>query len=741
MARRTIRTDTRCVVDAIASRFQPVLMGAQAEAPSPRFGSGSPSQAGTTLGSPRAFSRVALAVLFVAATLVGFSASGPVPSAGAAGPGIYSSPDWLPLRGSHQVVCTNANGCADDYHGWWALDIRASRTDNIFAAGAGQVITAVKDQGGNCTDLTFPYDCPPGHNGNYVVIDHGNIGGVRTYSFYMHFTTVVVDRNAWVDENTALGTAGDSGPSSPGFVHLHFEVRRGGNSGRLNGVDWPLKACHGDRLVSYPSEFGGKTSWSQVTTNRFSVSSDGSACAGGAEPAHNPVGNLDAADRVPGGVRVAGWARDDNDPGTAIQVQALVDGNPVGAAVAASNPRGDVGSHGFSFDVGMDDGPHQVCVKAFNIEGGSDVVLPGCVQVPQLWHDPEGHLDSATRIDGGHVRMRGWASDADVPNEAIGVQALFNGAVVGQSTANVGDHGFDFVVTTDWRSYQACAKGLNGGGGGVDVILSGCTTVPYAICPDTDPTLVSTKAKDDILPTSGDDVIWASGGGARIAGSAGNDIICGGGATGGPGGNQIIGGPGDNLIFTGPGNNEVVAGPGRTTVVSGGGHNRIAVCPNTVVLNRSAEDEVMPSGNCGPRPAAAAAAVTTTTTTLVPSVTTPATLPVSAGPTSTTAAPTPTTVPTPATTVPAAAAGSAVPRCDTGSQARSTYEVTGVGADGLAVRSGPSPYHPASYSVAEGSTLTVVCYVDSVAVGGNTRWDRLSDGLWVADAYLDTPKS
>lgn len=356
-------------------------------------------------------------------------------------------------------------------------------------------------------------------------------------------------------------------------------------------------------------------------------------------------------------------------------------------------------------------------------------------------HNPEGRLESATRLDGGRVRLIGWASDADTTGP-VAVQGLIDGNSAGQSATNPGSHRFDFTVQADWRSHTACVKALDVGGG-VNVVLEGCAPIPFALCPDTAPTIVSSKPNDQILATASDDVIWATGGDAQIAaGQGGNDVICGGGATGSPGGNHIVGGPGTNLIFTGPGNNDVVAGPGHTQVISGGGHNRIAVCPNTVVLNRGPQDEIQPGSYCGPT---TSSVLESTKATSAPP--TPSTLPPSVnatGPTFDTV-PVPVTLPAvpTATDIPPTTVMAAGPtRCGGDStQTSHLYNVRGAGPDGVAVRSGPSPLLPARYTAADGDSVAVVCYMDGVVVGGSTRWDRLSNGLWVADAYLSTPKA
>ena len=226
---------------------------------------------------PRWLARKAGRWLTVLCVLIsaGLSA-GVVPDAGAAGAGEYSAPAWWPLRGTHLLGCTNGNGCtvpAEGYHGYWALDINASREDAIYAAGAGQVDLAVGNQGGNCDFVRYGSipTCPDGSRGNLVRIKH-DAGGAVT-SFYEHFTNVFVKTGDWVDESTVLGVAGDSGLAYPGYVHLHFEVRHG-----AFGVDpVPLQACQGDQLKSFPGEFG-KTSWSDVAAYRYEVRSDGTTC-------------------------------------------------------------------------------------------------------------------------------------------------------------------------------------------------------------------------------------------------------------------------------------------------------------------------------------------------------------------------------------------------------------------------------------------------------------------------------
>ena len=210
------------------------------------------------------------------ALAAGLSAASPG-MASAVTPGTYGPPNWFPLRGDHLIGCaynsTNAI-CGGDYHPYWAIDIKGQRGEVAYAAGAGRVKTAVKDQGGNCDPSRIPLArCPRGARGNYVLIDHG--GGV--FSYYQHLLSVSVNVGDWVDENTAIGAVGDSGWSTPGFDHLHFERRTASGSRTDPG---PLKACAGSDLKTYPQAFG-RSSWRGLPGHKFTAHNDGTSCGRG----------------------------------------------------------------------------------------------------------------------------------------------------------------------------------------------------------------------------------------------------------------------------------------------------------------------------------------------------------------------------------------------------------------------------------------------------------------------------
>jgi hypothetical protein len=101
-----------------------------------------------------------------------------------------------------------------------------------------------------------------------------------------------------------------------------------------------------------------------------------------------PVGSFDLIQRVPGGIRVAGWAIDP-DTTSPTEVHVYVDGWGVNLGVAAGN-RPDVAAffpgygaaHGFDAPVaGVGPGAHQVCAYGINAAGAGGNALLGCRSV------------------------------------------------------------------------------------------------------------------------------------------------------------------------------------------------------------------------------------------------------------------------------------------------------------------------------------------------------------------------
>jgi len=94
-----------------------------------------------------------------------------------------------------------------------------------------------------------------------------------------------------------------------------------------------------------------------------------------------PVGSAEVVRGVPGGVQVAGWAFDPDQPRTPLAVHVYVGG--AGRALTADLPRSDIGrvfpeagpAHGFAQIIPASSGRQDVCVYALDPVGGFNPVL------------------------------------------------------------------------------------------------------------------------------------------------------------------------------------------------------------------------------------------------------------------------------------------------------------------------------------------------------------------------------
>jgi hypothetical protein len=173
------------------------------------------------------------------------------------------------------------NGKTVPYHDYWALDIKASLGDPIYAAGKGKVVDVVHDGGLNCNYYTIPLaKCPYAARGNYVIIEHGP--GV--FTFYTHMSKVLVKKQDEItDLNTPIGLVGDSGWSVPKFYHLHYELRTSQNRVGVGVDPGKLYACVGGTLKTYPDQLENNTkpytSWQGIPTEKFRARNEGIGCA------------------------------------------------------------------------------------------------------------------------------------------------------------------------------------------------------------------------------------------------------------------------------------------------------------------------------------------------------------------------------------------------------------------------------------------------------------------------------
>ena len=282
-------------------------------------------------------------------------------------------------------------------------------------------------------------------------------------------TSSPITVNLIVDGSLTTVTAGDDRPD----VAAAFPGK-----GSTHGFSATLPAGGGPRQVCAVGLNVGPG------TNKFL------GCRTVVVPGGDPIGSLDSATGVSGGVTVGGWAIDP-DTASAIQVHVYVDG--VGVATTASQSRSDIGSafplygpgHGFTATVPAAAGPRTVCAYGINVATGSVNSLLGCRSVVVPDTSPFGSLDSAVG-GAGKVTVSGWAIDPDT-TAPITVNLVLDGVLTvvtaGGDRPDVGAafptsgaaHGFSAVIGTTAGAHTVCAYGLNVGGGSNRLL--GCRAV------------------------------------------------------------------------------------------------------------------------------------------------------------------------------------------------------------------------------------------------------------------------
>jgi hypothetical protein len=194
-----------------------------------------------------------------------------------------------------------------------------------------------------------------------------------------------------------------------------------------------------------------------------------------------PVGELDHLYNRPGGVRAIGWDIDPDALTSPVRTNARVDGAYV-TGMSANLARPDIGTlhpkagpdHGFSFFVPVPEGEHRVCIRAHNIDRGTNYSL-GCV-TRTFDYGPFGSLDQVTTTP-GHLYVRGWAIDRDDLSAAVSVTVSIDGTA-STLTANRwrkdvdtahptagGYHGFAASIPMDQGTHQVCVTTTNIGYG------------------------------------------------------------------------------------------------------------------------------------------------------------------------------------------------------------------------------------------------------------------------------------
>ncbi|TFD29215.1 hypothetical protein [Cryobacterium lyxosi] len=224
-------------------------------------------------------------------------------------------------------------------------------------------------------------------------------------------------------------------------------------------------------------------------------------CRSAAALSGPPIGAVDSATAVTGGIRVSGWAIDPDtaDPST---VHVYVD--DVGKSVRAQLSRPDIGrlypqygsAHGFDETIAASPGSHSVCVYGMNTGLGSTTVLQ-CTTVvvpgtqPAITDSGRAPIGSVDLVSAGtnSVKLSGWALDPDtalpiavhVYVDSVGVAFTANKdrPDIGAAFPGYGSaHGFAETVAATAGSHRVCVYGINTGAGGHTLI--GCKNVVVA---------------------------------------------------------------------------------------------------------------------------------------------------------------------------------------------------------------------------------------------------------------------
>ena len=358
----------------------------------------------------------------------------------------------IPYSNTGPVVC-RVISCVPPWQQYAGVCTSTSATDNATASHSAPCLTGVAPVGyvdaiqlfGDVVRITgwaFDPDQPAASINVAVYID-----GVIFTSYPTNVVRADVNRN--------LEIAG-----SHGFV-IPFRVPSGTHDIRVYALD--IAGGSGNPLI------GSKT----VTV-----------AAG-----HAPTGYLDFVRTTGNTVRLAGWAVDADQPGSALTVSVRRDGTLVSSATT-SIVRPDVnraipanGAHGFDITLSAPNGPHEFVVDATGVGGGAAQarlgravidVNPGAV--------PVGYLDAVYSV-GTSVFVRGWAYDADDPGASLLIAVHEDGTTVSTTVTGrprpdvnrrygiTGEHGFEIELPTTAGQHYFEVYALNRAGGPRDLLL------------------------------------------------------------------------------------------------------------------------------------------------------------------------------------------------------------------------------------------------------------------------------
>ena len=196
-----------------------------------------------------------------------------------------------------------------------------------------------------------------------------------------------------------------------------------------------------------------------------------------------PVGRVDQADGLDGKIRVAGWAKDEDDPNHAVSILVSV-GGPAGSGapyyggITASKYRSDVGYHAYDTEIEVSvTGTQTIYVYAMDSNGDSDsFALLGHEIVNIKQHT--GLTGKVEILEAGDrsVRVAGWAKDEDTPDQAVSIiisvggpagsgAPLYGSITASEHHSTQGNHGFDStkaIEATGTQTIYVYAMDTNG---------------------------------------------------------------------------------------------------------------------------------------------------------------------------------------------------------------------------------------------------------------------------------------
>lgn len=231
---------------------------------------------------------------------------------------------------------------------------------------------------------------------------------------------------------------------------------------------------------SLPSQYFSISLPRTGTLSAYDIGADGAS----------PIGWFDAASGLEDAVAIRGWAM---DPDTAlpIMVHVYVDGR-FRTGVLADEIRRDVeraygngAAHGFEAILDLDPGDHRICVFAINAPTRvgnpsigcrsatvSSAAPPPAPPPDPLSSTPFGWVDTMAAAPGA-ISLRGWAIDADAPDQPVGIHVYVDGRFAGGTRADTyrpdvdrvhglgAAHGFSFSVPATAGSHRVCVYAID----------------------------------------------------------------------------------------------------------------------------------------------------------------------------------------------------------------------------------------------------------------------------------------